>query len=108
MPMEPRSAFVDGAGVRLRYVDWGIGPEPALVFLHGGGLHARSWDSVCSVLSAERHCIAFDLRGHGESEWSASAEYGLADYAADIAAATTTLGLDRMIVVGHSLGGGVA
>src|SRR5262245_49859397 len=58
--------------MRFHYLDWGTRGRPPMVFLHGGGLNVHTWDLVCAALKPERHCIALDQRGHGDSEWSPS------------------------------------
>ncbi len=63
---------------------------------------------MCDVLSSERHCIAVDLRGHGDSEWSRSGDYTLDAHVSDVRAVVEALSLGRPFVVGHSLGGLVA
>lgn len=104
-PIEGR---IESAGVSLRYLDWGSPGRPEVLFLHGGGLTAHSWDVVCDLLRRNYRCCAIDLRGHGESEWSTDANYTLEAHAADIAATVDGLGLDAPAIVGHSLGGLVA
>ena len=108
----PRNEHVVLGSMRLHYLDWGP-PDgstgaPAgvpVVFLHGGGLNAHTWDIVCLVLREEHHCYALDLRGHGDSEWSAAMDYSLAAHLRDLEAFTDHLGLERFFLVGQSLGG---
>lgn len=102
---EPSEGDLIGAGLRLHYLDWGGGPEPAIVFLHGGGLNAHTWDVVCDVLHDDGRCLALDLRGHGDSEWHPDGDYALESYVTDLGAAVDALGLDRFLLVGMSLGG---
>src|SRR5215475_1558263 len=61
--------------LRLRYVDWGNPDAPPLILLHGGRDHSRSWDWTAQELRAKWHVIAPDLRGHGDSDWSADGDY---------------------------------
>src|SRR4051794_31152425 len=63
-------------GLRLHYLDWGSARRPPLLFLHGGCLTAHTWDLVCLALRKQFHCLALDLRGHGDSEWSPTVDYG--------------------------------
>jgi len=90
--------------MRFHYVDWGTRGEPPVVFLHGGGQSARTWDLVCLALRAEFHCVALDQRGHGDSEWSYALEYGPEAHAGDVAAFVDHLGLRRFALVGMSMG----
>jgi len=75
-PSCPPSTTSWSAGLRLHYLDWGRRDRPALLFLHGGALTAHTWDLVCLALRADFHCLAVDLRGHGDSEWSPNLDYG--------------------------------
>ena len=93
------------AGMRLHYLEWGMPGNPAILFLHGGGLDAHTWDAVCADLCHDYHCYALDLRGHGDSEWSPTLDYGLDAHVRDVAGFVDHLGSDRLVVVGHSLGG---
>jgi len=85
----------------LSYRDSGAGPP--VVLLHGGASSAATWDRLAAALAAAgRRTIAVDLRGHGGSPRAAS--YPLTGFADDVAALLDLLGLDRVAVVGHSLG----
>lgn len=103
-----RDGFVDADGVRLHYVDWGAPDQPPVLLLHGGSAHARWWDFVVPHLAAPYRCVALDLRGHGDSGWSTTLDYGLAAHAGDVSAVVAALDLRGAAVVGHSFGGFVA
>ena len=92
-------------GMRFHYLDWGTAGLPPLAFLHGGGLNAHTWDLVCAVLRRERHCVALDQRGHGDSEWSPPMDYSTESHVGDLDAFVHALGLERFVLVGMSLGG---
>jgi pimeloyl-ACP methyl ester carboxylesterase len=98
----PADRTLAAGGLQLHYLDW-PGPGEPIVFAHGGGLTAHTWDGVCAALSAGHRCVAFDLRGHGESGWADA--YGIADHARDIGALIDELAPARPFLVGHSLGG---
>jgi len=91
--------------MRFHYLDWGTKGLPPVVFLHGGGLNAHTWDIVCAALRRERHCVALDQRGHGESEWSPEMDYATESHAGDVGAFVDALKLERFVLVGMSLGG---
>lgn len=91
--------------LRLHYLDWGTAGKTPIVFLHGGGLNAHTWDLLCAVLRRDYHCLALDLRGHGESEWSAEPDYSFETHGRDLACFADLLGLDSFVLVGMSLGG---
>ena len=88
-----------------------------LVFLHGWLLSRLYWQPLVAQLSADYHCLAYDLRGFGESNASTSnqsmaveavSRYSLAAYAQDLEQLLDGLGLDRVWLLGHSLGGSIA
>jgi pimeloyl-ACP methyl ester carboxylesterase len=91
--------------MRFHYLDWGTAGRPPVVFLHGGGLNAHTWDLVCASLKPAWHCLALDQRGHGESEWSPEMDYATESHAGDLDAFVGALGLERFVLVGMSLGG---
>lgn len=105
---EPRSIFVDLGGTRRHVVEWGSPGKPLLLLVHGMRDHARSWDWLSERFGDDYHIFAPDLRGHGDSDWSADSAYTLADYIADLAGIVEALGLDRFHLIGHSLGGHIA
>ena len=84
----------------------GVG-EPTFVLLHGLGSTRRIWDLVVPYLAREHKVIAFDLRGHGETE-KPEAGYTLEDFAVDIDELMRRYGVTRPILVGHSAGANAA
>jgi esterase len=94
--------------MRFHYLDWGTAGRPPMVFLHGGGLNAHTWDLVCASLRAERHCLALDQRGHGDSEDPGDRDYRVGSMVKDLAAFADLLGLGRFHMCGLSMGGRVA
>jgi pimeloyl-ACP methyl ester carboxylesterase len=91
--------------MRFHYLDWGTTGRHQILFLHGGGLNAHTWDLVCLALRGQYHCIALDQRGHGDSEWSPIGDYSLPSQVWDIEGFIEELKLKRPLVVGHSMGG---
>jgi esterase len=94
--------------MRLRVLDWGGPSAKPIVLLHGGGLTAHTWDLLCLTLRPHYRCIAPDLRGHGDSAWSADQRYRLEDHRADLEGLVSHFQFDRFVLVGMSLGGAVA
>jgi pimeloyl-ACP methyl ester carboxylesterase len=101
----PASKHVVANGMRLHYLDWGGTATQTALFLHGGGLQAHTWDLVCLSLKDDYRCIALDLRGHGDTEWSPVGDYRLEPHAADVEAFVSAMGYERFVLVGMSLGG---
>ena len=95
------------SGLRLRYRDWGGRGRPFLA-LHGSAAHAHWWDPIAPLLAPRLRVLALDWRGHGLSAWPRPPAYRTQDFAADLAAVVDRLGLEGVIVAGHSMGGHVA
>jgi pimeloyl-ACP methyl ester carboxylesterase len=91
--------------LRFHFLEWGAPDAPPLVLLHGGHQSAHSWDLVSLHLAQNYRVLALDQRGHGDSEWPRDAEYSNHNMALDAGAFITELGLQRPILVGHSMGG---
>jgi pimeloyl-ACP methyl ester carboxylesterase len=105
---EPKTSDLSARGTRVRFVEAGAGPP--LLLVHGYLASHRTWDDVTPALAATRRVIAPDLPGFGESEKPSPSRYAygfdaFADSLADVVAA---LGLTRVSVCGHGLGGSVA
>jgi pimeloyl-ACP methyl ester carboxylesterase len=102
-----RDRFVTVNGLRLRVRDWG-GQGPPLLALHGGSAHAHWWDPVAPLLRPHVRVLALDWRGHGRSAWAHPPAYDAAHFTADVLGVIDRLGLARVIVAGHSMGGQAA
>jgi pimeloyl-ACP methyl ester carboxylesterase len=89
-------------GRRLSALVWGDAP-PELVFLHGGGQNAHTWDTVAMAMA--RPLVALDLPGHGHSDGGRNGSVDVASNAEDVAVAIRALAPDALAVVGMSLGG---
>ena len=94
--------------LRLNYADWGNLSAPPLLLLHGGRDHCRNWDWVAQALRGDWHIIAPDLRGHGDSAWSADGNYAMSSYIYDLAQLIHQQALAPVTIVAHSLGGNIA
>ena len=94
--------------LRLHYLDWGNPDAPPLLLIHGNRDHAHNWDWTAARLQDRYHIIAPDLRGHGDSQWSAGSMYAPAEFVYDIAQLVHQQQLAPLRVVAHSLGGNVA
>ncbi|GEJ57793.1 alpha/beta fold hydrolase [Anaeromyxobacter diazotrophicus] len=101
-----RLSFVEGTAGSLRVSDGGQG-DPAVVFLHGLGSDLEVWRPQLDHLRASRRVVAYDQRGHGASGKPRDGVYTLEALAADLEAVRRALGLERFVLVGHSLSGAV-
>jgi pimeloyl-ACP methyl ester carboxylesterase len=79
-----------------------------MLLVHGFGNEAHVWDDFAPRVAEAYRVVALDLRGHGDSDWDAEKRYDYANHVADLEAVTAQLGSERMVLVGHSLGGRVA
>jgi pimeloyl-ACP methyl ester carboxylesterase len=89
----------------FRYLEWGS-IDPPIVLLHGVMAAARSWEPIARVVGEKRRVLALDQRGHGES--AHADDYDWERWVEDLDAFWRTLGLGRIALVGHSMGGGHA
>ena len=80
------------------------GTGPAVFFVHGIGARKTSWDEVCKFLEKDFTCISYDLRGHGDSP-KGLLPYSLEDLVDDLETLRQKLNIQKIHIVGHSLGG---
>jgi len=104
--MAPREGTVTVNGLRLHYLDWG-GEGPAIVLHHATSLHAWVWHPIAQRLVARGRVLAYDARGHGDSDKPAS-DYGWDRFARDLVGFIEALQLGPATLVGHSSGGTAA
>ena len=96
------SRFVEANGIRQHYLEYGAGPVE-LVIVPGITSPAITWEFVAEELAASCRVLTLDIRGRGLSDRPAS-DYSLPEYAADVAGLIGSLGLERPVVLGHSMG----
>jgi len=97
-------SFVQGGAGKLRVSDGGQGGVP-VVLVHGLGSELETWRPVLDRLRSKQRTIAYDQRGHGQSD--RAAEYSVEALADDLERVVTALGVDRFWLVGHSFSGTV-
>jgi pimeloyl-ACP methyl ester carboxylesterase len=109
-PMSP--ARVPGPAGALAVDDGGPlaarGGGLPVVFAHSLASNSGQWRAQLEHLRPNRRAVAFDFRGHGRSEPAKNGDYSIAGMASDISAVVDSLGLERFVLVGHSMGGGAA
>jgi pimeloyl-ACP methyl ester carboxylesterase len=84
-----------------------VGKGPALLLIHGIGDSSDTFRELIPILARDYTVIAPDLLGHGRSD-KPRADYSVAGYANAMRDLLSVIGIERVTVVGHSLGGGVA
>jgi len=100
--IDVREDFIEANGQQIAITRFGQGP--ALVALHGIGSRGTSWLPIAEHLAQQYDVIAIDQRGHGGSSHPEQG-YHIPDYAADLAEVLDQLGLEKPLIMGHSLGG---
>ncbi|OBF65079.1 hypothetical protein A5753_09615 [Mycobacterium sp. 852002-51971_SCH5477799-a] len=101
----PRLEFRTIHGYKRAYRIAGSGP--AILLIHGIGDNSTTWNTVQAQLAQRFTVIAPDLLGHGQSD-KPRADYSIAAYANGMRDLLSVLDIERVTIVGHSLGGGVA
>jgi pimeloyl-ACP methyl ester carboxylesterase len=92
--------------VRLAGDTWGKGRGPLVVLQHGGGQMRHAWKRTGERLAAAGfRAVAFDARGHGDSDWAADGDYSHDSMVADLRGVLSALGEAHPVLVGASMGG---
>ncbi|HEV8537182.1 MAG TPA: alpha/beta hydrolase [Candidatus Limnocylindria bacterium] len=99
----PTRGAITREGAELVYWNW-PGADPPALLLHGIGNYGRYWDLFADAIAGRLRLVAPDARGHGESGRPPGG-YAPADFAADALTVLDANGIDRAVVVGHSMGG---
>ncbi len=104
--MTPDRTCSAADGVAIAYSRYGSG-DPALVLVHGGLANRGFWDSTVAAFAGEHTVVTVDLAGHGDSSANRTT-WTVAQFGGDVKAAADAENLQRMVVVGNSLGAPVA
>ena len=105
----PPSQFItlsSGAIVHLR--DEGDSEAPPIVLVHGHSEDLHTWNQLAKHLVESFRVIRFDLRRHGLTGPATDNEYRIENYVSDLSMVIEHLGIDRFILVGHSMGGRIS
>jgi non-heme chloroperoxidase len=98
-----------GDGVRIAGDSWGPPGGPLVLLQHGGGQTRHAWKGAGESLGAAGYfAVAFDARGHGDSEWASDGAYGQDVMVRDLERVVAALGGRRPVLVGASMGGGTS
>lgn len=99
---EPIMKKAKGNEIEINLAVWEGGGKPILC-IHGITANCRCWDTLAESLTPEYHVMAMDLRGRGQSD-KPSNGYALEYHLQDINCLLDDLGIDRAVIMGHSLG----
>ncbi|MDE2058637.1 MAG: alpha/beta hydrolase [candidate division NC10 bacterium] len=100
--------YVQVGRARIHFIEQELSPAshlPPILFIHGAGGSHQVWLQQFRALGRRRRVIAVDLPGHGDSEGSGADR--IEAYRDVVAEFITALGLNRTVMVGHSMGGAI-
>ncbi len=90
-------------GTKINFISTGKG-EPALIFVHGWSCDKSYWNDQVKTFSSKYKVATIDLAGHGESATTRK-NYTIESFGEDVAAVVNKLHLNKVILIGHSMGG---
>jgi pimeloyl-ACP methyl ester carboxylesterase len=107
-PLAP-ALSVEVEGVKINYTSTVKSPQAlTLVLIHGFGASLESWHDVHPALTAKFQVVRLDLLGHGFTDKPAGGDYSPQGHARLVSGFIGKLGLKRVVLAGHSMGGGIA
>jgi len=95
------------SGARVHFRDEGRPDGPPLVLIHGSNASLHTWEPWVGLLGDGYRVITLDLPGHGLTGRVPDDDYSMAAYVATVAAVADHLGIERFVLGGNSMGGGV-
>ncbi|MEX2481909.1 MAG: alpha/beta hydrolase [Gammaproteobacteria bacterium] len=106
---DPMHRWPGAGGMRIAGDSWGPREGPLVLLQHGGGQTRHAWKNAGEALGrAGYFAVAFDARGHGDSDWAADGVYGQDIMVEDLKCVIAALGGRRPVLVGASMGGGTS
>src|SRR5215470_5549679 len=94
-------------GLSVRILEFGTEGLPCIL-IHGFGEAACVWADFAAATADRLRTIAVDLRGHGDSDWGPEGAYDIETLTSDVRKVVRSLNIDRLLLMGHSLGGDIA
>lgn len=91
--------------VTIHYRKFGKPGATPILIVHGLSYFSYDWIGVADALATDREVVAQDMRGFGDSTWSPAQDYSLKAFAGDIDTLLAHFGWDKVILMGHSMGG---
>lgn len=103
-----RRAWFTFQGQQICYATSGDPQKPVLMFIHGWSSHLGIWEKVIETFDDYFYCVALDLIGFGDSDKPRQNMHSIANQAALVMALADQLKIEKMTLVGHSMGGQIA
>jgi len=94
-------------GVEISYLETGVADALPVIFIHGFPFNKLMWSSQLNVLGKNYRCIAYDVRGHGQSQ-AGDTDFSIDLFADDLLAFLDVLKIKKAVVCGLSMGGYIA
>ena len=85
--------------------DGGVGTKTPIILVHSLGGNMTHWDEFVRRLRVERRVVRYDIRSHGKSGMPSDGQFSIEAYAQDIGTVADALGIERFILIGHSISG---
>jgi 4,5:9,10-diseco-3-hydroxy-5,9,17-trioxoandrosta-1(10),2-diene-4-oate hydrolase len=104
----PEDRYIDVNGIRTRYWDEGDKAAPPVVLVHGIGASVEAWTPTLPALVPDHRVVALDLVGYGYTDKPRDAPYTFSYLADFVRQVMDRLEIPETVLMGHSLGGGVA
>ena len=105
----PMHTWKGAGGLVIAGDAWGDPKGPLVLLQHGGGQTRHAWKDAGERLGAAGYrAVAFDARGHGDSEWAKDGDYTQDAMVEDLLCVVEALGDPRPVLVGASMGGGTS
>jgi esterase len=98
---------VRSGDVEIFYRKFGAPGRTPVLIVHGLSFFSYDWIDTAAGIARGREVVAIDMRGFGQSDWSASRNYKLETLSDDVINVLDALGWDRAVLMGHSFGGRV-
>jgi pimeloyl-ACP methyl ester carboxylesterase len=105
MKIPHQSGRARSGDLQIHFRKLGKRGETPVLIVHGLSYFSWDWLEAAQALGAGREVIAMDMRGFGDSDWSATKDYSVPSMAQDIVAVLDHAGWARALLVGHSMGG---
>src|SRR5580698_6199071 len=103
--LSAESRYFSANGLKLHYLDYGNQAKPPIVCIHGLSGNAHNFDGLAPHLMNDHHVMSIDVRGRGDSEWGPPGEYAPPVYVSDLSLMLEALELERVTLIGTSMGG---